>query len=45
MPEPLVRIGVRGRWVESGGTNEVFAHHGRRSEDIAAAAKEVISDA
>jgi transketolase len=41
-PAPLLRIGVRDRWVDSGGTNELFAHHGMRPEDIAAAARRVL---
>jgi transketolase len=41
-PAPLMRIGVRDRWVDSGGTKELFAHHGMRPEDIAAAAHKAI---
>lgn len=39
-PVPLARIGVRDRWVESGGTDELFAHHGMTAADIAAAARD-----
>ncbi len=42
MPVPLARIGVRDRWVESGGIAELFEHHRMRPEDIAAAAREVM---
>lgn len=38
-PAPLQRIGVRDRWVDSGGTGELFTHHGMQSEDIAQAAR------
>lgn len=41
-PSPLQRIGVRDRWVDSGGTNDLFTHHGMQPEDIAAAAKKAI---
>lgn len=41
-PVPLRRIGVRDRWVESGGTKELFKVHGMMPEDIAAAAKQVL---
>jgi transketolase len=37
-PVPLRRIGVRDRWVDSGGVGELFTHHGMQPEDIAAAA-------
>jgi transketolase len=40
-PVPIQRIGVRDRWVDSGGTKELFTHHGMRAEDIAAAARQV----
>jgi len=43
-PVPLQRIGVRDRWVDSGGTTELFLHHGMQPEDIAAAARKVISE-
>ena len=42
-PVPLQRIGVRDRWVDSGGIKELFTHHGMQPEDIAAAAKKVIA--
>lgn len=42
-PIPLHRIGVRDRWIESGGTGELFAHHGMESADIAAAAYSAIA--
>ncbi len=41
-PVPLHRIGVRDRWVDSGGIEELFAHHHMRPEDIADAARQVI---
>ena len=42
-PVPVQRIGVRDRWVDSGGIKELFTHHGMQPEDIAAAAKQVIA--
>jgi transketolase len=45
VPVPLARIGVRDRWVESGGTDELFAHHGMTAVDIAAAARDVMRKA
>jgi transketolase len=41
-PVPIQRIGVRDRWVDSGGTKELFVHHGMQPEDIAAAARKVM---
>lgn len=41
-PVPLERIGVRDRWVSSGGIEELFAHHKMRPEDIAEAARQAI---
>jgi transketolase len=41
-PVPIQRIGVRDRWVDSGGTNELFGHHGMQPEDIVRAAKKSI---
>jgi transketolase len=41
-PVPLQRVGVRDRWVDSGGIEELFTHHGMRPVDIAAAAKKVL---
>lgn len=38
-PVPVRRIGVRDRWVDSGGIRELFTHHGMQPEDIAAAAR------
>lgn len=43
-PVPIQRIGVRDRWVDSGGTSELFTHHGMQPEDIAAAARKAISE-
>lgn len=43
-PAPMRRIGVRDRWVDSGGIRELFTHHGMQPEDIAAAARAVIAD-
>jgi transketolase len=45
VPVPLARIGVRDQWVESGGTDELFAHHEMTAADIAAAARVVIRKA
>jgi transketolase len=41
-PAPLYRIGVRDRWADSGGVDELFSYHGMRPADIAAAACQVI---
>jgi len=41
-PVPVRRIGVRDRWVDSGGIDELFTHHGMQPADIAAAARSVI---
>jgi transketolase len=41
-PIPVHRIGVRDRWVDSGGIKELFTHHGMQPEDIAASAKKAI---
>jgi transketolase len=41
-PAPMARIGVRDRWVDSGGINELFTEHKMQPEDIAAAARQVI---
>lgn len=41
-PVPLRRIGVRDRWVSSGGIAELLAHHQMRPEDIAEAARQAI---
>jgi transketolase len=38
-PVHLKRIGVRDQWVVSGGIQELFTHHGMRSDDIADAAR------
>lgn len=43
MPVPLARIGVRDRWVDSGGIGELFADHGMTASDIAAAALRVVA--
>ncbi len=42
-PVPVRRIGVRDRWVDSGGIDELFTHHGMQPTDIAQAVKEVIA--
>jgi len=42
-PVPVQRIGVRDRWVDSGGIKELFTHHGMTPEDIASAAISVIA--
>jgi transketolase len=41
-PTPVLHIGVRDRWVDSGGIEELFAHHGMRPEDIAAAGRRAV---
>ncbi len=41
-PVPLQRIGVRDRWVDSGGVNELLGEHGMQPTDIANAAKTVM---
>jgi transketolase len=41
-PVPLLRVGIRDRWVGSGGISELFSHHGMQPTDIAAAANRVI---
>ena len=38
-PAPLQRIGVRDRWIDSGGIEELLTHHAMQAPDIAAAAK------
>jgi transketolase len=42
-PVPLVRVGVRDKWVDSGSTDDLFAHHKMNPEDIAAAAHRAIA--
>ena len=42
-PAPLQRIGVRDRFIDSGGINELFTHHGMQPSDIADAAKKSIN--
>lgn len=42
-PVPLRRIGVRDRWVDSGGIGELFTHHGMQPADIAAAARDALA--
>ncbi len=42
-PAPLQRIGVRDRFIDSGGVDELFTHHGMQPADIAAAAKNAIA--
>ena len=41
-PAPVRKIGVRDAFVESGGIEELFAHHKMQPEDIARAARQVI---
>lgn len=41
-PAPLRRIGVRDRWVDSGGINDLLTEHGMQPSDIALAAKAVL---
>lgn len=38
-PIPLQRIGVRDRWLDSGGIDELFTHHAMQPADIAVAAR------
>jgi transketolase len=42
-PVPLVRVGVRDKWVDSGSTDDLFAHHQMNPENIAAAARRAIA--
>jgi len=42
-PAPLERIGVRDRWVDSGGIDDLFTHHGMQPTDIAAAARRAMA--
>jgi transketolase len=42
-PVPLFRIGVRDKWVDSGGIQELLMHHGMMPSDIAAAARTSIA--
>jgi transketolase len=41
-PAPLRRIGVRDQFVDSGGVDELFTHHGMQPVDIATAALDAI---
>ena len=41
-PVPVRRIGVRDRWVDSGGIDELFTFHHMQPADIAQAAREAI---
>lgn len=43
-PVPLERVGVRDRWVDSGGINDLFTHHGMQPEDIVAAARRAMAN-
>lgn len=42
VPAPLRRIGVRDRFIDSGGIEELFAYHRMRPEDIAEAARDAV---
>jgi transketolase len=42
-PVPLERIGVRDRWVDSGGIDDLFTEHHMQPRDIADAARRVIA--
>jgi transketolase len=42
-PVPIRRIGVPDRWVDSGGIDDLFAHHHMTPDDICQAALEVIA--
>jgi transketolase len=41
-PVPVRRIGVRDRWVDSGGIDELFTFHHMQPVDIAQAAREAV---
>jgi transketolase len=41
-PVPVQRIGVRDRWLDSGGIDELFTHHAMQPADIAAAARRAL---
>jgi transketolase len=41
-PVPLRRIGVRDRWIDSGGIPELLEHHGMTPRDIADAARDAM---
>ncbi len=41
-PVPIRRIGVRDRWVDSGGIDDLFTHHGMQPTDIASAARGLV---
>ena len=41
-PAPLLRIGVRDLWVDSGGIDELFTFHRMQPADIASAARQAI---
>lgn len=41
-PVPMQRIGVRDRWIDSGGISELLTEHGMQPVDIANAAKSAI---
>jgi len=41
-PVPMMRIGVRDQWIDSGEIEELFAHYQMQPEDIAEAAKKAI---
>jgi transketolase len=43
LPVPVQRIGVRDRWVDSGGIDDLFTHHGMQPTDIAAAARRAMA--
>lgn len=43
LPVPVERIGVRDRWVDSGGIDDLFTHHGMQPGDIAAAARRAMT--
>lgn len=42
-PVPVERIGVRDRWVDSGGIDDLFTHHGMQPQDIADAARRAMA--
>ncbi len=42
-PTAVERIGVRDRWVDSGGIDDLFTHHGMQAPDITAAARRAMA--
>lgn len=42
-PVPLKRVGIQDRWLDSGGIDELFTHHGMQPQQIANAAREAMA--